>query len=384
MKQAILALAALALAACDSLPASGPTAREISIAAGSGPEAPAVPGFRLVEVDETIIARMEGWPRPDLGDVFPGDGAGPSFVIDTGDVVQVTIWESLTAGLSGGLFISNPTGNTGAAPVSLPPQVIGPDGEITVPFAGRVNVRGRTPEQVERTIVSRLEGKAISPQAIVSVRKPASNQVTVLGDAAAGGVVALAPGAERITEVIAATGGVSAQLDQIKVTLTRDGKAATLPLVTLFEDPSQNLRLSPGDMLTVSQEPNSFIAVGATGVNARREFGAKDYYLSDAMGVIGGVQDSRGDPAGVYVMRMEDAAFAATALGAEAAGAATPVAYHFDLDQADTFFLTRRFRMRDRDIIYVANAPSVELTKLLDIFRSASTSLLVIDRVEQR
>ena len=154
----------------------------------------------------------------------------------------------------------------------------------------------------------------------------------------------------------------SGVFDDALITLTRRGSSSTMPLARIFNEPAQNLRLSPGDILTVESQPNSFVAVGATGVNARLPFGNRPYFLSDALGAVGGVLDSRGDPAAVYILRIEDGAFAEAALGATSlSNDGAPVAYLFDMDKASTFFLTRRFAMEDKDIIYVANAPSVEL-----------------------
>ena len=97
--------------------------------------------------------------------------------------------------------------------------------------------------------------------------------------------------------------------------------------------------------------------------------------------MVGGINDGRGDPEGLYLMRLEDRALAERAYGAAPGSSpAVPVAYRFNMDLASTFFLTQRFRMRDNDILFVANAPSVELQKLLDIFRSAANTATTVDR----
>ncbi|MEM7271155.1 MAG: sugar transporter, partial [Pseudomonadota bacterium] len=189
----------------------------------------------------------------------------------------------------------------------------------------------------------------------------------------------LAPGADRITDVISRAGGLNAPISQTTITLSRKGTSSSMPVERIFSEPAQNLRLSPGDVITLSQRPNFFIAVGATGVNARRSFGATEYFLSDALGEVGGVLDARGDNSAVYVLRMEETAFAADMLGAAVSPTeTTPVAYQFDLDLAANFFRSRQFQMNDKDIIYVANAPTVEIQKLLDIFRSSAASAAVL------
>ena len=380
-RSTILMLAALALAGCEALPSAGPTGQEIRLE-GVQEAKSNQPAFTLVPVDGAIADILEARPEQDFSQIFTDDGRGASFTIETGDVVEVTIWESVSGGISGGLFRQGGGGGSGAGAVKIPMQIVDQAGRITVPFAGRVPVRGRTPSAVEQDIVGRLDGKAINPQAIVTVSKTTSNKVTVIGDAVIGGSVDLSPGADRITDVIATSGGLNGVIDDALITLTRRGDSSTMPLARIFAEPSQNLRLSPGDILTVVSQPNSFIATGATGVNARLPFGNRPYFLSDALGAVGGVLDSRGDPTAVYVLRIEEPVFATLSLGASPiSNDGAPVAYLFDMDKAASFFLTRRFAMQDKDIIYVANAPTVELQKLLDIFRTTTSSALVLDSV---
>ncbi|MEM7271196.1 MAG: polysaccharide biosynthesis/export family protein, partial [Pseudomonadota bacterium] len=219
MRRVWLLLGALALAGCEALPAAGPTAIEVSAEAAPTDEAgaPQDQSFALVAVDDGVISALAERRPPDFSDVFVTPGSGASFRIQRGDVVSVTLWESISGGLSGGLFIAGggaePSaagggGASGSSAVRIPSQVVGPSGRITIPFAGRVPVLQRTPEQVEADIVERLEGKAINPQAIVTVNKEASNLVSVIGDATSGDAVPLAPGADRITDVISRAGGL--------------------------------------------------------------------------------------------------------------------------------------------------------------------------------
>ena len=283
VRSSFLLLAALAVAGCEALPAAGPTGLEIKTEAKEVAETDA-PSFTLIEVTEATAKTLEARPRPDFSDIFTENGDGASFRIKQGDVVSVTLWESISAGISGGLFRSGgPGSSSGSSAVQIPSQIVGPGGRITIPFAGRVPVRGRTPAQVEADIIARLQDKAINPQAIVTVAKTASNKVTVIGDAVTGGSVDLAPGADRITDAIALSGGLNGVIDDALITLTREGVSSTMPLARIFQEPSQNLRLSPGDILTLESQPNSFIAVSATSINARLPFGNRPYFLSDAL-----------------------------------------------------------------------------------------------------
>lgn len=61
-----------------------------------------------------------------------------------------------------------------------------------------------------------------------------------------------------------------------------------------------------------------------------------------------------------------------------------PVIYRLDLRAADGYFLAQKFPVYDDDVIYVANAESVELAKFLDILGlSATTKFDTQESVQQ-
>jgi polysaccharide export outer membrane protein len=48
-----------------------------------------------------------------------------------------------------------------------------------------------------------------------------------------------------------------------------------------------------------------------------------------------------------------------------------PVVYKLNFRDASSYFLARKFEVRDKDMIYVANAPGNELQKFLNLIGSA-------------
>jgi len=365
------------------LPASGPSVAEIERQTAEAPASEDGLSMSLVPVLNLKTAQRAGLSQDDPFDASLGvSGAGASLVIGEGDAVSVTIWESLSSGLTGGLFsIGVSDTSTGAAPAQIPTQIATASG-IAIPFAGRVPVVGRSPLDVEADIVRRLHGKAINPQAIVTFVKPTSNLVSVIGDGVANNSIALAPGADRITDVIARAGAFSGPVDNLVVTLTRGSRLQTMPLARILKDPRLNIRMSPGDALTIEERPNAFVALGATDKSAKGEFGYNPYFLTDALADVGGVIDVRADREGVYVMRLVDPSLAESALGLSArpGASAHAVAYQFSFDRTETLFLANRFEMRDGDVLYVANSPYVEVQRLLDLFRIGVASAVSSQR----
>jgi polysaccharide export outer membrane protein len=273
----------------------------------------------------------------------------------------------------GGLFSapSNDRIGPGSRSASIPEQAVGPDGAITVPYAGRVRVVGRTPPQVEAEIVRALTGKAIEPQALVTVTRNVANTVTVVGEVTGGGRVPLTTRGDRILDVVAQAGGTKAPSHETYITLVRRGTAARIPMQAMLTNPSENVYVLPGDVISVAREPQTFTAAGATGANAVVPFDAIGITLDQAIARAGGLNDSRADPAGVFVVRYEQP-HDYDQLGVRRPDAGTPpqrvpVIYRVNMRDPNGFFLARRFPVRDKDIVFVANAASMDLQKVMTI-----------------
>jgi polysaccharide export outer membrane protein len=251
---------------------------------------------------------------------------------------------------------------------AIPEQPVGPDGTITIPYAGRVIAAGRTATELGRRIEALLSPIAIDPQALVIVQPGGGSSVTVAGDVVKGARVPLSPGGTRLLEVIAAAGGADAPVHETFVRLTRDGVTATVPLSVLVADPEQNIFARPGDVLILSRVPQTLSVFGAAGKNASITFDAERLSLSEALAKAGGLLDQRADPSAIFVMRYEPAALV-HALGqpvaARAPAGLSPVVYRLDLADAKSYLLAKRFPVKDKDIIFVAEAKLVPITRAL-------------------
>jgi len=128
--------------------------------------------------------------------------------------------------------------------------------------------------------------------------------------------------------------------------------------------------LRPGDILTVERTPQTYTVMGATGFNAVAPFDARGITLEEAIGRAGGLSDSRADPDGVFVLRYEPAGLAREFPNVAPSlleRGQVPVAYHLNLREAAALFAARRFAMRDKDILYVSNAPLADIGKVVQL-----------------
>ena len=355
-------LAAGALGACSALPTAGPTVSDIRKQEFKDSQA----RFDLVDIDDQVVAALLASPSESFRTRFKKYGKPPEPTIGIGDSVVVSIWEAA----GGGLFGASPTEHVsaGSRSVTIPEQVVTRDGEISVPFAGRIRVAGRKPLEVQRSIEQRLTDKAIEPQAIVTVTKSVTNSATVAGEVINGARVPLSLKGDRLLDLIAAAGGAKAAVYETFVRLSRDGVTATIPMELLVSNPAENIYAQAGDVLTLVRLPQSFSVFGATGANAQVTFTAERMTLVEALAKAGGLLDLRSDPAGVFLFRYEPPPVVKAlhrpvlATGPEGT---TPIVYRLDLSDAKAYFLAQRFPITDKDIIYVANADLNELQIIL-------------------
>jgi polysaccharide export outer membrane protein len=385
--RALWIAALIPLAACSGLPADGPTASDI--VSGASPDSSQAGGYHypVVDVDLNIVQTLRLAAPPTLSDIFGDTASDSEDKIKVGDYVGLTIWEAGGAALfSGAPANSSADLGTAAQSSTIPVQVVASDGTVMIPYAGHVSIKGLTLSQAQDAIERRLHGKTAEPQVLVAVVHNLSNQVNVSGDAVRGTLVPLAPNSDRVLDAIAAAGGVQNPSDQTRVQITRNNQSASADLQNVETDPRDNIKLHPGDTVLVSHNPQTFTVLGATGKNDNIAFGYNHLSLAQALALSGGLRDERADPAGVFVFRFEQDVVAAKICGGcqiSKDGGQTPVVFRLDMTQPVGFFAAQSFAMADHDVVYVANAPKVELQKFLAMLRDLTSPILtgaVVDR----
>jgi polysaccharide export outer membrane protein len=377
-------LLALSLGACTSLGASGPSTSAIAkIGSGKGPASSQVAApIQIVDLTDGIARGVAGSERKSVFSDILGEGIPVGTIIGPGDVVDIAVWEAPpaalfgTAGGEGRIGLSGPSRAT-----TLPEQMVDSQGRITVPFAGSIEAAGRTPQQVEREIVARLAQKAHLPQVVVRLVRNSAANATIVGDVSASMRVPLTAKGERLLDALAIAGGTKQPVGKTVIQITRGNRIVSLPLEHVIRDPRQNIILQPDDVVTALFQPYSFTSLGAVGNSAEIPFEATGITLAQALGRVGGLQDSRANPKGVFIFRWEDPA---ALQGAVQVGAPTradgkiPVIYRVNLADPAAFFVTQNFPVRNQDVLYVSNAPGAELQKFVSILSQTAFSIIGI------
>lgn len=360
-------LATFVLAACSIIPSSGANKNQVLQA-----EATSSLPLQVVDVDDATARRvLAADKRVRFSDVFPGD-KNAGYRIGAGDVIEVSVWEAPPATLFGSMVLDPRLGAATTRVTTFPEQMVSYEGTINMPFAGAVPAAGKSPQQVEAEIARRLNGKANQPQVLVRVTRNATSNVTVVGEVAQSVRMPLTAKGERLLDAVAAAGGVRQPVGKMTVQLTRGEVVQAMALDTVIQDPKQNIVLQPGDVVTALFQPLSFTALGATGKNEEVFFEAQGITLAQALARTGGLQDNRADARGVFIFRYEEP----LVLGVAGENppltpdGKVPVIYRVDLKDPRSFFVAQGFPIRNKDVMYVSNAPAAEFQKFLNILTS--------------
>lgn len=349
-----------------SLPAAGPYVDDVK----AGKPLDGGLAYALVDLTPKNVAILRQFEPQGLAGAFTDRRPPAEIKFGVGDVLTVTVFEAA----AGGLFIPKEAGVRPGNYVTLPNESIDNNGYITVPYAGQIKAAGRTSVEVQKDIVDRIKNKAIEPQVIVDVASQRTSLISVIGEVnTPSRFPASASGAgDRILDAITRAGGIKDHGYNTWVMLERHGKRASVPFENLITNSANNIYVQPGDRIYVYSQPQTFMAMGATGKTGQFNFDAWRINLAEAVSKAGGLLDGAAEPDATFLYRAEPRDVAEK-LGADVSkfpGAATiPVIFHINFRDPGGFFLATKVQIKNDDIIYVSNARTVEITKFLQYIR---------------
>lgn len=336
--------------------------------------------MRYALVDVTLPLTMYLSQENDAAQVYDWPDFAPlqGVRINIGDQLQVTIFEAM----AGGLFIPEQAGIRPGNFINLPTQTVDGSGTITIPYAGQIQAAGRLPSELEADIVERLKQRAIDPQAVVGFAARGGSEISVLGQVNRAQRYSLNFNGERILDAIARAGGPVGLGHDMQVTLQRKGTEKTIPFDVLLQKPDANIYLEPDDTVYVFQQPKSYMVFGAAEVNGRHTFPRRELQLSEALADARGLRSNQADAEEVYIFRQEPKDRLSNLVDTDDAekwagiGENVPTIYRVNLREAGGFLLAQQFEVRDGDVVYIADAPTVDLLKFLALLSpGASTAV---------
>ncbi len=369
LKLLALTLAVSGLAGCSSyMPYAGPRVGAVEHVGHNK----TLDGIQLINVDYALAHQLKDRiEKPRLSHMRDFTNPNPQlYTVGPGDTLQVYIWEAPPAMLFATSATSIGAGaGSGSIMTAIPEQMVGSNGDITVPFAGQIPCAGKTLDEIGAEIRTRLKNMAHDPQVVVHLVSNHAQSISVVGNVRKSTQVSLIPGGVSVLQALAAAGGVAEPVNKVTIQLSYAGQVLQLPLEDIIRHPEENLSLRAGDVLTALYKPLHVNIMGATTKTKDIDFSATGISLATALSQAGGLKGDEADAKAVFVFRMENADLLPSwpsTIHPNAKGE-IPVVFRFDFSNPATLFAAQEFPIQNKDIIYVASAPITDLQKFLGL-----------------
>lgn len=354
-KLSLVFILAIALGACASLPRGAAVQKEItrnSDAPDSEVAVYAVTRAFLPSVNQwpTVGERHHGWI---------GHSHGPKAqVIRPGDQLNLLVWDSGDNSL-----LTAPEQRV----AELPNMRVSEAGTIFVPYVGKVQVTGRTPDSARQLIQRQMEAIVPSAQVQLAMVEGRGNSIDLVGGVNQPGNIVMPDQDFSVLAAISAGGGVSSAMENPIVKLVRGHDIYSTSVSRLYENPRLDTRLRGGDKVIVENDRRYFLSLGAAGQEAQHAFNRDQVSALDALAIVGGVNDSRADPQGILILRE----YPASAISAGTRGPRLQrVVFTLDLTSSDGLFSARNFQIQSGDLVLATETPLTDTRTVLGLVGS--------------
>lgn len=274
-------------------------------------------------------ARLEARNRASA-DLRANGAPGYRYVVGRYDILLITVWNHPE--------LNNPSGTLN----ELSGRVVSEAGTFFYPYAGKVQASGRSVDDIRDELTKKLSTYLVQPQVDVSVLTYRSQRVFALGQVTRPGIVPITDVPLTVTDLISQTGGLTPDADLSGATLLSRGQTRPVNLYALYYegDTSQDLRLSPGDILTVPENRyNKIFVLGEVTTPLSRVMPRGRMSLAEALSDAGGFNPLSANTGQMYVIRNGPNN--------------RPQIWHLNAASPDALVLADRFDLQPRDIVYV-------------------------------
>lgn len=349
----LLSVALSILSACSDIPGGAPSARQILDGAEEEDAA-----FAVIPINKDTLPKVRSWPSKEKSEVqgWLSRKKGPSSqVVEPGDLMDLAIWDSGDTSL-----LSQP----GQKVVSISAIRVTPEGNIFLPYVDEVSVAKKTPDEARDTIQEQFSKIIPSAQVQLTHTPGRESSVDLISGVTKPGNYPLPDRDFTVLSLLAAGGGISDKLVNPQVRLMRGGNLYGISASRLTANPSLDTTLRGGDKVFVAEDKRYFLSLGAAGTEAQIPFPSDRISALDAASLIGGVQESRGNPKGVLVLRN----YAPTDLRSDGSGPNKQrMIFAVDLTTADGLFSAGEFDIADRDLVLVTESSITQTDAVLSV-----------------
>lgn len=288
-------------------------------------------------------------PRPGGSDVRPT----PEYRLGPGDIISIIVWDHPELTIPAGSFRTAEQAGT----------VVADDGTIFFPYAGVLNVQGKTTSEVRKLLSAKLAKYIEQIQLDVRMVAFRSQQVYVVGEVAKPGIQQVTDIPMTVVEAVNRAGGFTPEADYSRVLLTRRGTTYLVDIQAMYDygATAQNALLEHGDIINVADRSfNKIFVLGEVVRPGSQVMNKKRSTLAEALSDAGYISQTTADPRWIYVMRGDTE---------------TPELFHLDSRLPDAMLLADRFPLRPRDVVYVDAAAVVRWQRVISNILPTATML---------
>ena len=356
LKHLVLIFLVTLVAGCSTLPRGAAVDTEILKEADS-PEA----GFAVYPVTRGFLPSLKEWPRVEGRRYnWIGHSHGTqTTTIQAGDIIDLRIWDSEENSL---------LTSTGQPASDLNGNVVSSNGTIFLPYVGKVKVSGRTSDSARSAIQRSLEAISPSAQVQLTVKPGRGSSIDLVGGVRQPEIFQMEGTNFSVLSLIAAGGGVQTTLENPQIRLVRGHDIYGTSIEVLFDNPKLDTRLRGGDKVIIEKDKRYFLSLGAAGSEALHPFTKSTVSAIDAMSIIGGVNDNRGDLQGILILREYPSSAVRPGIGGPSQ---KRVVFTIDLTSSDGLFSARNFPIQNKDLVLVTESPINNTRTILGLVGSA-------------
>ncbi|MGO4326313.1 MULTISPECIES: polysaccharide biosynthesis/export family protein [unclassified Cupriavidus] len=280
------------------------------------------------------------------------------YTIGVGDILSIVVWDhpelvfpTQTYSIGQAYDIPN---YSGAA--NVPGYVVSPAGTIQFPYAGVIQVLGKTPDDIRGQLSKSLVPYVTMPQVTVRVLAFRSKRVYLDGEVKTPGPQNIDDVPMTLVEALNRAGGINVLTgDNSRIRISRDGKNYIVNMPALLQqgvDPARIL-LRSGDIVRVEQREDSKVFVAGEVVRPITVLPRNGRLtLSEAIGEAGGLNPISANAKELYVIRKS--------------GDGDAEVFHLDGKSPVSYALAEAFELKPRDVVYVDAAGVVRWSRVIN------------------
>ena len=151
------------------------------------------------------------------------------YTLNSGDQIEISVWDEV---------------NLHRAITVLP------DGTISFPLVGHINVLGKTPVEVEIIIAKKLEAYISDPVVNLSVVNPLGYHVYIIGQVKRPGMYVMS-GSIGVVQALSLAGGFTPYADKDDILVLKAGSQKTIEFNYKKLSKNGNIQLNAGDTIVV-------------------------------------------------------------------------------------------------------------------------------------